>query len=655
MSAWWKRLAITVIVVPAVALLVTECVMRAAGFGYAPRLLLRQTLFGRAAWVINMKAGARYLGEAFGRGPLFQAVPAEKGSNTVRIVVFGESAVKGEVYSAVAVPAQLEVMVRSALPGCEVQVVNAGMPAINAWAVRDFARECRAIQPDVYVLYTGNNEFIGPYGAGRRGMLAYWPPLIRARMWLASLRLFQLAHRVAERGGPPSTPWEGMAACAQRQTSPDDPTLSLVVRNYEDNMRAIVTEARAHGIEAVVCTLAAQARGWPPFASRTRSATTGAVYATWAAAYDEASNAVQRGAWEEAARWYEEAAVHDDGYAEAAYQHAACLERLGVQQQAAECYVRAKDADALKFRPVSAQHAALRRVAAAAQVPLVDTAGLVEGARWQTHGTQALLYDHVHFTPYGSYLAASNLCAVLLTMPVLRKHAGDSAEVMSYDACMEYLGWTQPDEWDALGKTAQFLEQYPFSAQSDHSQRLARARAELQEAEALVMTAGLAHAIAVCEEMAARWPHSAAVQDKLGQAYAGARRYDAAAQAYQRAINLNGTRVDTWARFGTLLCAAGRPHDALRLLSAAIRNGIALPQTYCNLASAHLAAGDARSARRAAETAIRRDRMSADAWYLRGCARAALHDTAGARADWEHALRLQPFHGPARQALGELQ
>lgn len=117
-------------------------------------------------------------------------------------------------------------------------------------------------------------------------------------------------------------------------------------------------------------------------------------------------------------------------------------------------------------------------------------------------------------------------------------------------------------------------------------------------------------------------------------------------------MQLEPWRVDTWAWLATLLYAHGRAHDAVTVLTTAIDNGIRLPQTYCALAAAQLAAGDARSAERAARRAIRLDRMSADGWFMLGCVRQQNGDLAGATNAWERALALEPFHTPSLQALG---
>ena len=67
------------------------------------------------------------------------------------------------------------------------------MTAINSHVVLEIARDCAAHQPDLFVVYMGNNEVIGPYGPGT--VFQQWSPsrkLIRANVWLKSTRVGQL-------------------------------------------------------------------------------------------------------------------------------------------------------------------------------------------------------------------------------------------------------------------------------------------------------------------------------------------------------------------------------------------------------------------------------------------------------------------------------
>ena len=95
-------------------------------------------------------------------------------------------------------------MLREHFPDAHFEVINTAISSINSQvllpAVRDLARR----DGDLFVLYIGNNEVVGPYGAGTTltrpgGSLA----LIRAGIFLNSTRVGQL-FGAALRGSPRS-------------------------------------------------------------------------------------------------------------------------------------------------------------------------------------------------------------------------------------------------------------------------------------------------------------------------------------------------------------------------------------------------------------------------------------------------------------------
>ena len=115
---------------------------------------------------------------------------AAKPAGTVRIFVLGESAAMGTPDPAFNFGRILDVMLREQYPGVQFEVVNGAITAINSYAVLEIARDCAARQPDLFVVYMGNNEVIGPYGPGT--VFHRWSPslsVIRASLWVKSTRL----------------------------------------------------------------------------------------------------------------------------------------------------------------------------------------------------------------------------------------------------------------------------------------------------------------------------------------------------------------------------------------------------------------------------------------------------------------------------------
>src|SRR4030095_1573736 len=65
-------------------------------------------------------------------------------------------------------------------PGTKFEVVNVAMTAISSHAILRIARDCTSFEGDLWIVYMGNNEVVGPFGAGSVfGAKAPSLPLIR--------------------------------------------------------------------------------------------------------------------------------------------------------------------------------------------------------------------------------------------------------------------------------------------------------------------------------------------------------------------------------------------------------------------------------------------------------------------------------------------
>src|SRR5262249_30097341 len=155
-------------------------------------------------------------------------IPAEKGPRTARVMVVGESAAQGDPEPTFGLPRYLEAMLGEALPGVKVEVVNAGVVAINSHALVPAAHDLARQAPDVVVVYAGNNEVVGPFGPGTA--LTGRPPglaLVRASIALGTTRIGQLLGSFGRRGKDPAE-WRGMEMFLDHRVSVDDPAMAQV-------------------------------------------------------------------------------------------------------------------------------------------------------------------------------------------------------------------------------------------------------------------------------------------------------------------------------------------------------------------------------------------------------------------------------------------
>src|SRR5262249_45621312 len=134
------------------------------------------------------------------------------------------------------------------------------------------ARECAEHQGDLWIIYMGNNEMIGPFGPstvfGSRS-----PPLwfVRLNLAIQRTRLGQLVLSLARHlpGGSDqhSPSWGGMQMFVKNRISPNDPRKQEVYSNFQRNLEDILRAGRAAGVPMILSTVVVNLRDCSPFAS----------------------------------------------------------------------------------------------------------------------------------------------------------------------------------------------------------------------------------------------------------------------------------------------------------------------------------------------------------------------------------------------------
>ena len=122
------------------------------------------------------------------------AVLSPKPANTLRIFIFGGSAVYGWPRQEYGVSRILQLLLMQRYPDKQIEVYNAAYPAMNSNVMRPMLKACLALDPDAFIICMGNNEYRGPFGlwdfAGRRRK-PWTTPWIQLAISLEKLRTYQ--------------------------------------------------------------------------------------------------------------------------------------------------------------------------------------------------------------------------------------------------------------------------------------------------------------------------------------------------------------------------------------------------------------------------------------------------------------------------------
>jgi len=505
----------TAILIPVLLLVIAEAALRVCGVGNPTGVTRPCTDQGRPAFCDNQFFATAFFAPGMLRTPRPYAIPAEKPPRTFRIFILGESAAWGDPDPTYAFGRYLEVMLRERFPGMKFEVINTSITATNSHVLLPIAKELAHHQPDLLIVYAGNNEVVGPFGPGTvLTSSALSLPAIRASIFVRSTRIGQLLAKVAGPTRQKSQDWRGMEMFLEKQIRADAPPMGQMYGNFAANLRDIVTVARGAGARVLVSTVATNLKDCAPFASLHREGLGQDALQSWTTLVQRAAEFESAGVYVEALKLYLAAADIDGQYAELQFRIARCLWMLGDFPVAREHFVRAQDFDTLRFRADSRINDIIRSVATAAGsgVELVDAAEIF--ARASPHGVPGseLFYEHVHMNPRGNYLLARAFFPQVASMlPQEVRGAAPSGDVPSEEDCERLLAFTPYDRSRVASLVLRKLERPPFTNQRDHSEQVLKLRLE-EEAS----SAGYDEIVAQYRWAIAQNPHDRLLHLNLG-------------------------------------------------------------------------------------------------------------------------------------------
>ena len=482
-SRWrrWLAISATTVLAPVLLLALAEVTLRFCGVGTPTGVTRPCTDHGRPAYCDNPSFAATFFPEGMFRTPRPFVIPASKPPGTYRIFVLGESVAWGDPDPTYGFARYLEVMLRQRYPQTKFEVINTSITALNSHAFLPMVKDLAHHQPDLFVIYAGNTEVVGPFGPGT--VLTPWDlslPAIRARIFLNSTRLGQLVGKLSRASQKNTPEWRGMEMFLDRQVRADSPQMRPVYENFAANLRDIVAVAHRSGAQVLISTVATNLKDCAPFASLHREGLREDELHSWEGLVQRGADLESAGSYADALKLYLSAADIDPQYAELQFRIARCLWALGDFAGAKERFVRAQDLDTLRFRADSKLNEVIRAQAGPG-VGVVDAAAVLAGESPHEVPGDELFYEHVHTNPRGTYLLARAYFHQLDSMlPTELRHSAVSADVASEEECERLLAFTPYDRLRVAGLVLAKLERPPFTNQLNHSEELQRMKSQAE-------------------------------------------------------------------------------------------------------------------------------------------------------------------------------
>ena len=602
---------------PLVLLALLEFLLRLAGYGYSPHFFLQAKVNGQEMFVENQKFSRCYFPPALARTPQPALFAARKPAGTFRIFVLGESAAMGDPEPAFGFSRILEVLLEAKYPAKRFEVINVAVTAINSHVIRQIARDCVSKEGDVWIIYMGNNEVVGPYGAGTVfGSQTAGLGVIRANIALKGTRIGQLLDAVRARfskSGAP-TSWEGMEMFLKQQVRKSDPRMTRVYAHFQRNLEDIIERGKRGGAHVLLSTVPSNLKDCPPFASFHASGLSTTLQTQWEQAYLAAIDLESKTNLEAALESYAKCEKIDRDYAELHYRMARCLARIGNTNSARQHFSVARDLDALRFRADSRINEVISSFGSKHPdgLTLLDTVELFGSSSPDTIAGQEFFHEHVHLNFDGNYLLARALAETCLPEIAAKATGGDivekSAEAGSLslsslrergkipsglpsastshkdsafpsnstawlprDQCADRLALTDWDRLQIVDEMIRRLEQRPFTQQLDHKLRMAQWQHRREMLQQAIRPDSIEGSVATYERALRLRPNDWVLHENFAKLLQSTGDPPGAEREWRKVLDLMPFCDQAMYSLGNVLDGQGKSAEALGFFDRALR------------------------------------------------------------------------------------
>jgi len=591
-----RRLFILVtFVVLFLLVVIIEIILRLSHYGQDYDLVISTTKSGKEYFRINPKVGLRYFDRE--RYSLPEVVADDftvrKGQNSLRIFVLGESTSAGFPYQYNLTPSHLlQKQLESIFPGRNIEIVNASLTATNSYTVLEFISELVDYKPDVFVVYSGQNEFYGALGVGSTISLGHERWLIRAYQKFRSFKTFILLENAVEDlwfwiNGQNVAPERGtlMQQMTKERAIPYQGDLYRKATDaFERNLKAAIEIARESHIPIIFSTLVTNERSLPPFVSMHQESLSDAQQAEASSLFELADKKPAEN--ERAAEFFRKSISVDSMWAMAYFKLAECYDAMGKFDSAKTAYGKARDMDGLRFRAASEYNQIIRTLAKPPDVVVADVESTFRAQSPNGILGKELLWEHVHPRLQGYVLLSRTWCQALGQLSIFSPDERQKlSQSISDSLLFASVRWTALDEEIGAVTMETLLHRWPFTETtsttetipSDDVQRVAQmftkrslrwSEAHYELADTYIRKKDLLGAVKEYYAVSAMYPDNPFPPMRIGDLYTLLRDYGKAEESFLSSLSL---AEDQFVRYklGVLYLRGGVPDAAIEQISKA--------------------------------------------------------------------------------------
>jgi tetratricopeptide (TPR) repeat protein len=405
--------------------------------GVQPLILTEDPLVGFAANVPQFIETTRADGTVIMRTALnkrimfnYQEFPKVKAGNSYRVFCMGGSTTYGRPYSdKLSFCGWLRAYLKAADPSRNWEIINAGGVSFASYRVAKLMNELKQYHPDLFIVYTGQNEFLEQRSYGMLMNLPSW--LINLNATLSGTRTYTALKKLID----PLMPVSIKKAQERYKLSGevdeilnhtigpksyhrDDALKRQIITHFRLNLVRMVKIARSVDAGIIFVQPAKNLKDMSPFKSEHRDGLDAQGLKNWQALFQRATVLDASGDIPGALAAYHQALAIDDRYSDLHYRIGQDLFKLKRYDEAEKAFRRAVEEDIVPLRILGSMQQDIREVAASENVPLVDFPSILRKAYLSRYDYaifgKEYFRDHVHTNIEGYRLLGQALFAELI-------------------------------------------------------------------------------------------------------------------------------------------------------------------------------------------------------------------------------------------------
>jgi tetratricopeptide (TPR) repeat protein len=599
-----------------------------------------------------------------------QTFAIDKPAGGLRVFTVGGSTTYGRPFDdGTSFTGWLREYLAAAAPDRPWEVVNAGGISYASYRVAKLMEELAGYEPDLFVIYSGNNEFLEKRTYGKlleepAAMTFGRMALQRLRLWgLGTRALRAVKRRSQSRYELPGEVEELLDSSAGLDYYSRDARFQRqVIEHFRLNLARMVEIARGAGAEVILVTVPVNEKDFAPFKSEYREGLSVDERARHAELLAAAEAALEAGDAELALARAAAAVALDDLHADGHFLLGAAQLAAGDETAAADSFARAIAEDVCPLRALPEMNRVIGETAERYGVGLVDFRARLKSGGESGGGSRLLggeeFLDHVHPTVETHGLLGRALFDRMVRMDLAE---APPERLAGLDERVGREIFVRVDE-EAYARAFKNLSKVLlWAGKKREAERYARqAAAVLEDDWEVYYNAGvvqldggrLAEARESMQQAIRASPNAAPAWDQLGAIRARQGDLEGALAAGRKAVELDPGAANAWNNLATTLLLRAEPEGALSAARRAVEIASAYAEAFNNMGTAHFDLGQLDEAMAAYDRAIELRPGFAQARVNRGLVHGEQGRYAAALEEFDAALELRPDLPEAQRGRG---